>query len=390
MNLITVNQCWCGSKDLSDFSDHYSRCKECNTLVCKTRLPEEFYKVGDDSENFYGEKYWTRFLPEEYGYQDIIQLSRAYLSERCIYWLRDILKYKLPPAKTLELGCAHGGLVFLMKLAGYDSTGSEMSQWICDYAQKTFNIPMMCGRIEDLNIPPKSFDIIILMDVLEHMTDPVGGLRSIANVLGDDGIVVIQTPCWREIEKTYDEMQAEKSVFLDQLKEKEHLYLFNEVSIQRILSDTGFSHIAFEPQIFSHDMFVFAGKEPLNKIRQERIVAELLKTPEKRIILALVDSYTRSEEKEKELNEKLSECEADRKARLEIIERQHTEFAKMIDECEADRAARLEVINKQAEDFANKEKNLEAHLKKQYATIQELQKELETLRRQIILRHGLK
>ena len=80
----------------------------------------------------------------------------------------------------------------------------------------------------------------------------------------------------------------------------------------------------------------------------------------------------------------------DRSARLGIIKRQHSEFAEKIDECEADRAARLEVINKQAEDFANKEKILEEHMKKQYMTIQELQKELENLRRQIILGHGFK
>lgn len=389
MNLISVDQCWCGSKDLTDFSEHYFRCNECKTLVCKTRLPEECFRSGDETERFYGKDYWLKHVKEAYGI-DITERSRNDLSERCIHWLREIVKYKLPPARTLELGCAHGGLVFLMKFAGYDSTGTEMSPWICDYAQSTFNIPMMCGSLEDLSVHRESFDMIILMDVIEHLTDPVGNLRSIAKVLKDDGVVIIQTPCWRETENTYEEMTISNSPFLPMFVEKEHLHLFNENSIKQILADTGFPHLTFEPQIFPYDMFVFAGKQPLTKIAEDHIVTEFQRTPEGRIILALTDGYTRFKVKEKELEEKLSECEADRTTRLEIIERQHTEFAKMIDECEADRAARLEVINKQAGDFANKEKNLEEHLKKQYMTIQALQKEVENLRRQIILRHGLK
>jgi 2-polyprenyl-3-methyl-5-hydroxy-6-metoxy-1,4-benzoquinol methylase len=303
-------------------------------------MPDEFYKGGDHPEKFYGEKYWTHFLTTEYGYPDIVQLSRLYLAERCVFWLSSILKYKLPPAKTLELGCAHGGLVFLMKLAGYDSTGSEMSQWLCDYAHKTFNIPMLCGRIEELDIAPKTYDIILLMDVLEHMTDPVNGLRRIAEALKDDGIAVIQTPCWRETEKSYEEMKAKNSFFLEQFKEKEHLYLFNENSIKRILNETGFPHISFEPQIFPYDIFVFAGKKPLLKIEQSVIDTELQTTPERRVVLALMDVY-------KQMDNKLEECEADRAARLDIINKQAKEFTEKLNACEADRAARLDVINKQ-------------------------------------------
>jgi 2-polyprenyl-3-methyl-5-hydroxy-6-metoxy-1,4-benzoquinol methylase len=353
--MITIDQCWCGSEDLDNFSEHYYKCRECHTLLNKRRMSEEFYKAGEGSEKFYGKHYWTNYLTDEYGYPDIVQLSRSYLAERCIYWLRDILKYKLPPAKTLELGCGHGALVFLMKLAGYESAGTEMSQWICDYAQKTFDIPMMCGRIEDLNIPPHSYDMLVLMDVLEHMTEPVDGLKRIAQSLKDDGIAVIQTPYWRETEKTYEEMKAESNIFLEQLKEKEHLYLFNENSIKRLLNETGFSDIAFEKPIFPYDMFLIAGKQQLNKIDEQVIIGELQKTPERRIALALLDVYQQIWDK----NKLLAECEVDRAARLEIINRQSKEFAERLDACEEDRAARLKVINQQAEDIGKLQRRIQ-------------------------------
>jgi 2-polyprenyl-3-methyl-5-hydroxy-6-metoxy-1,4-benzoquinol methylase len=374
--MTSVNQCWCGSAALDVFSKYYYKCKECNTLICKFRMSDEFYKGGDDPGNFYGKNYWTNFLTKEYGYPDIVQLSRIYLAERCIYWLRNILKYKLTPAKTLELGCAHGGLVFLMKLAGYDAAGSEMSQWLCDYAHNTFDITMMCDRIEDLNVSDGSYDAILLMDVIEHLTDPVAGLKRIARSLKDDGIAVIQTPCWRETDKTYEEMKNGKSIFIEQFKEKEHLYLFNEASIKRILNETGFPHIAFEPSIFSYDMFIFAGKRPLNKIEQDVIDNELQKTPKRRIALALLDVYDQSERK----NKLLSDCEADRAARLVVIEEQAKQFAERLAEAETEKAAKLEVMENQAKQLAGRLADAETENAAKLEIIENQAKELEAFR----------
>jgi hypothetical protein len=52
-----------------------------------------------------------------------------------------------------------------------------------------------------------------------------------------------------------------------------------------------------------------------------------------------------------ETEDKFIEAEKDRAARLEIINKQHEEFAQKLDACEKDRTARLNVINKQAEDI---------------------------------------
>ena len=132
-------------------------------------------------------------------------------------------------------------------------------------------------------------------------------------------------------------MKEEKSIFMDQFKEQEHLYLFNEDSLKRILHETGFPHIAIEPQIFPYDMFVFAGKTSLEKKDETLIVQELLKTAQGRTVLALLDLYNQ-----------LTAREKDRAARLEIINRLNAQ----LQICEKDRADRLDVIN-----------SLDAHLK---------------------------
>jgi hypothetical protein len=83
--------------------------------------------VVDDAHDFYGKNYWFTHQEGDLGLPNIITRARIDLPERCLYWLRTLLKYKLPPAKVLELGSAHGGFVALLQWAGFEAMGSEVS-----------------------------------------------------------------------------------------------------------------------------------------------------------------------------------------------------------------------------------------------------------------------
>jgi len=283
-------ECWCGADAVQQFSEHYLQCPVCHTLISDQIKPAEFYKGADEGDTLYGRDYWLHHV-KELGLPDIYERARNDLMERDIYWLRDILKYRLPPGKTLELGCCHGGSVHLMRLAGFDAYGAEMSPWLCQFAGDTFKVPMLCGPIEDLEIEPGSLDILIMMDVLEHMPDPVGSMKLIATLLKEDGIVVIQTPCFRGYQRTYAQMKTDNEMFLLHLKEEEHLYLYNEDSVTRLLKETGFPCISFEKPIFAHDMFVFGGKQKLAINETQLIASRLTESTEGRTALAFIDLY---------------------------------------------------------------------------------------------------
>lgn len=407
IKVIDVTKCWCGSKILTKFSQHYLICSSCHTLIASPRFSDEFYNSGDDKQNFYGKNYWIDHVKVDYNFPDIFERSRLDITERCLYWLKIILRYKIPPVKTLELGCAHGGLVYLMKLAGYDSCGVEMSPWLCNYAKTIFNIPMECGRIEDLSVENNSFDMIILMDVLEHMTDPLNSLKVIARGLKDDGIIVIQTPCFRDPKKSYKLLKEEKNIFLEQLKEKEHLCIFNTDSMEMILKKAGFKYVSFEPEYFPYDMFVFASKSTLTKHSEDNIEEILLKTTKGRTVLALIDLFKQKEKQKRYLEELEPErnklraelcdlkkhfknCEEDREARLTVIEEQglrlgeieaernkinyeFMEFKRHYKNIEADWAARLTVIEEQGRRLGE----LEAQRNKLKAELADISKKLE-------------
>ncbi len=106
----STHPCWCGQTDLNDFSPEYFCCENCQTLVLKNWPPAERFDVIDDASDFYGRRYYESFVVQD-GYPSLAERARNDLNERCMHWMRTVLKYRLPPARTLELGCGHGGFV---------------------------------------------------------------------------------------------------------------------------------------------------------------------------------------------------------------------------------------------------------------------------------------
>ena len=332
-----MRRCWCGASDLRNFSPEYSVCAECGTLVSQQSLTDDQLFVNNDDTDFYGKQYWIQHQQQDLGFPDIHARARNDLVERNLHWLRALLKYCLPPAKVMELGCAHGSFVALLRQAGYDAFGVEMSPWVVEFGKRAFGIPVSVGPVENLSVPEGSLDAIALMDVLEHLPNPVATMAHCLRLLKPDGLLLIQTPQFRE-EMDFARLSETKGAFLEQLKADEHLYLFTDHSVSRLFRRLGIEHIQFEPAIFSHyDMFLVASRTQLQVNVPESIDSALpASSPSGRFALALLDLY----QQVNTLSAALSDSETDREARGKQIEALTT----LLHESEKDRAARGQQI----------------------------------------------
>jgi len=340
--------CWCGNSDLDVFSPDYKLCSVCGTLVY-SQSNEAESSLTTDENGFYGKDYWFKHQTDDLNHPDLFARSREDLSERTLYWLRSVLRFCLPPAKSLEIGSAHGGFVALLRQAGFDTAGLELSPWVVRYAEENFQIPMYLGPVEDQKIEPGSLDLIIMMDVLEHFEDPLSTVQHCLSLLKPDGKLFIQTP---EFDRDYSftELQHTNHIFLNQLKPVEHVYLFGQKSIEELFHRLGVDYITFIPPCFPYDMFLVASKVPLPIHSQEEVENALLETSQGRIALALLDIDV----KRRKLETLLDESEVDRSARLDIILESEKELKKtqknskaleeILHESETDRANRLNTI----------------------------------------------
>jgi 2-polyprenyl-3-methyl-5-hydroxy-6-metoxy-1,4-benzoquinol methylase len=106
----------------------------------------------------------------------------------------DILKQFIPHGKLLDVGCSLG--LFLGQAAkwGYDVLGLEPSQKAVLFAKNTFGIEVLPLTFEESNFEDDSFDIITLLDVIEHQLDPLPMVYELYRILRPNGVLLIETP----------------------------------------------------------------------------------------------------------------------------------------------------------------------------------------------------
>ncbi len=323
--------CWCGENDLGPYSEEYRLCDHCSTLVSCVGLTPEEIAVEDDENDFYGKDYWLTHQTEELGHANIVERARIDLHERCLHWLRAFASYRLPPARVLEIGCAHGGFVALLRSVGYDATGLELSPWVVDFARSTFKVPVLLGPVEQQDLRERSLDAIVLNDVVEHLADPFATLECCARLLKDDGLLVVQMPCFDGA--SYADLVARDDIFLRLMQGKvaeQHLNLFSKGAARLLFERLGFTEVHFERPMFPYDMFCFASRRPLVRQPADDLPDFLGKTATGHVVRALLDLYAQFEH-----------CEADRADRLDMIHVLHAS----LEVSEADRADRLEQIH---------------------------------------------
>jgi 2-polyprenyl-3-methyl-5-hydroxy-6-metoxy-1,4-benzoquinol methylase/cell division protein FtsB len=258
-------------------------------VSCASRT-RDLTRVTDADGDLYGKEYWFSHQTKDFGYPSIIERARMDLVERCPYWLRTVLQFRLPPARVLELGSGPGGLLALLSWAGFDAIGLELSPWVVERVAESFGVDVRRGPVEDQDFASESFSVIAMMDVLEHLPDPVATVGRCMELLRPDGVLIVQTPRYPR-GTTHQELVEGGSPFLQHLQHEEHLFLFNEASVEALMRKLGATEVAFEPAVYPHyDMYLTAAKSRLVRQTPEAVDTALAATPSGRLVRALLDA----------------------------------------------------------------------------------------------------
>lgn len=99
--------------------------------------------------------------------------------------------------KVLDIGCGGGLFLSILKDEGAVTTGIELSDTRARYAKTKHGLEIVKRPIEDdaWKEYHESFDVVTLWDVIEHVNYPFSTLRSAADMLKRDGVLLIDTPC---------------------------------------------------------------------------------------------------------------------------------------------------------------------------------------------------
>lgn len=202
------------------------RCDQCGLMFSSPRAkPPDQDQIKDWDAGFTKERAKTgldRFDKEELQVRDY-EDTRAYLKK--VYPNR---------GRLLEIGCGMGFLLAKFRDDGWQAEGIEPNRGYCELIQEYHGIKASPTILEEAAEPANSFDVIVMLHVIEHVPDPLGTLKEIHRVLKPGGALILETP-------RYDSLMfklmrhRERSVSCDG-----HIYFFTTKTLTEMCRKAGF------------------------------------------------------------------------------------------------------------------------------------------------------
>lgn len=162
--------------------------------------------------------------------------------------------------KVLDIGCGTGYLAYRLKLLGADVIGLEPGQQSM-VGFKKYNIPIVNDIFPSPELKGK-FDLITLINVLEHIPDPVSFIKSVVKYLANLGKLVIAV----EDEEIYLKRGDISFLF------HEHYSYFTEDTLGNTLMASEISDFKITKSDFSHELLSvcqFTGVKKDNEINTD-------------------------------------------------------------------------------------------------------------------------
>jgi len=200
------------------------KCFRCGLIYVNPRVAKE------DLGKIYNRDYFDGSRQADFLAEKKLYLQR--FQER----LREIIAIKRVKGKLLDIGCAVGYFLEVVRREGWQASGVEISSFAAKYAKES-GFDIFTGTIEEANYPAYSFDAATLWHTLEHMRDPLGSLEQVHRMLKKNGLIAIEVPNIgsREFRKQRENW--------DYLKPKEHLYYFTPEVLKKMVEKAGFKVI---------------------------------------------------------------------------------------------------------------------------------------------------
>lgn len=205
------------------------RCPSCGLKT--TRLNTDYEQFVN---RFYSQGYFTG--AQKYGAYANYRDDKWFIVQNMKKFLKQIKRYK-SSGKLLDVGCAMGFFVELALGNGYDAYGFDPSEYAAAYAKKSVDGRVRHATIQSVHYPEKSFDVITVFDVVEHLGDPQKDLRKLSNYLKDDGILLIATG---------NAGSLSAKVFRRRwpfYTPPQHLFYFTKKNFETLLRQSGFTPI---------------------------------------------------------------------------------------------------------------------------------------------------
>lgn len=165
------------------------RCTSCGLVFCVSWpiAHPSHLQLAQSPQSSEESSYWN-----EESITREIELP-AYIRDELHHYLELLGRY-LPPGKLLDVGCSFGAFVKMARESNWDARGIDVSPQAIQYGAEKWGLPLSVADLQDPRLPVRYFDVITLLDVIEHQLDPVPFLQGVVRLLRPGGYLLIETP----------------------------------------------------------------------------------------------------------------------------------------------------------------------------------------------------
>ncbi len=192
------------------------KCKICGLIYVNPRrlVAPNIYPYSTIQELYYFQKTYSQ---------------RLWAYTRLVHLLPHWLGYH--PQTLLDIGCGDGALIEVARMAGITSYGFEISPSLIRLVQAQLGVDSV---VSDLTcLPEKSYDIVTLINVLEHVPEPIKILQECKRLIKTGGMLLVHVPNIGGLPARLTRARWH------QIEPLEHFYYFHEHTLKHMLMKVG-------------------------------------------------------------------------------------------------------------------------------------------------------
>lgn len=149
---------------------------------------------------------------------------------------------KVSPEKTriLDFGCGSGFLMGELQKRGYDASGVDTSAEAIDYGTRRGIRNLKIQQGDKIDFPDGRFDLVLALDVLEHIKNDIRAIQEIERVLKPGGWVIITVPAYMFLWGIQDEVSHHfrrytRSALVTKIKSNSNLKIIKQSYFNTLL-----------------------------------------------------------------------------------------------------------------------------------------------------------
>lgn len=147
-------------------------------------------------------------------------------------WLAGSLPRK--QGRMLEIGCGTGEFLVAARNAGWRIDALELSEIFRRAAKSWYGLDVRGEELSQANFSPGTFDLIVLLHVFEHLTNPRDFLGQLSAIVKPGGFLFIIVP---NVSSWTDNLFA---TYSPTLSKKDHFFHYDTQSLRAMISQSNF------------------------------------------------------------------------------------------------------------------------------------------------------